>query len=190
MHNLVKLVQASGKALVVPASAVSAGIVRSLTAKEQETNPKAKSFVWLMLDGQAQSAVVRETMGFILNKAGGGSSEREVIEGADGERISMPRSVFSYAIEAERITDAKGNLVSAQEAAVKEKRGEELIRTDATVLKTSLRWAGGTVDFYVRDSASDLLDRFTVEMSEDDGTVEYDEQGRPIIFDAAAQRAA
>ncbi|GEM_PF-1821580 len=186
MHNLVKLVQASGKALVVPASAISGGIVRSLSDREKEANPNGAAFVWLVLDGQAQSALVRERMGFILNKAGGSSSEREVIEGADGERISMPRAAFSYAIESERITDGRGKLVSAETAALKEKRGEELVRSDATVLKTTLRSAIGTVDFFVKDSAADLLDRFTVEVSEDDGSEEYDDDGNLIPAEVPA----
>ncbi|WP_395391542.1 hypothetical protein WBP07_12850 [Novosphingobium sp. BL-8A] len=181
MHNLVKLVQASGKALLVPADAISSGIVRSLSRKEQDANPKAASFLWVVLNGMAQTALVRERMGFILNKAGGSSSEREVVEGVDGERISMPRAIFSYAIEAERITDARGNLVPLKDVALREKRGEEVIRTDATALHTTLNSPAGPVSFYVKDSAADLFDLFTAEVSEDDDGEEYGEDGTLIV---------
>lgn len=181
MHNLVKLVQASGKALVVPAAAISSGIVRSLSEREREDNPKAASFVWLILDGMAMSALVRERMGFILNKAGGNSTDREVVEGVDGERISMLRGSFSYAIESQRITDARGKVVQPKDAAVLEKRGEQLNRHDATALKTNLRTAGGgVVDFFVKAGASDIFDLFNADASEDDGTEEYGEDGEPV----------
>jgi hypothetical protein len=186
MHNLVKLVQASGKSILVPGSAIASGIVRSLSLKEKEAHPAGSALVWLILDGQAQSAIVRERMGFVLAKGGGPSSEREIVEGLDGERISIPRSAFAFAMESERITDAKGAIVQGAEVAVREKRGEELIRMDGTVLKTSLRSAAGVVDFFVKDSADDLLDRFNVEVSEDDGTEEYDDEGNLIVADEPA----
>ena len=184
MHNLVKLVQASGKGILVPAPAIASGIVRSLTPREQEANPKGASFVWLVLDGVAQSAIVRERMGFILNKAGGASSEREKVIGCDGEQISMPRSIFAFAIESERVTDAAGKLLSAQDAAAKEKRGETVVRTDATILRTSLRSAAGGVDFFVKTSAADLFDQFTSDVSEDNGEEEYDDDGNLIVAEA------
>lgn len=188
MHNLVKLVQANGKALVVPAGAISAGIVRSLSTKEKEDAPAASAFVWLILDGIAQSVLVRERMGFILNKAGGSGAEREVLEGVDGERISMPRSAFGYAIESERTTDAQGRIVLHKDAAVLEKRGDVLTKVDATVLKTSLRSHGGVVDFFVKAKAADLYDLFKVDLSEDDGSVEYDETGKEIVGEDAPAR--
>lgn len=186
MHNHVKLVQASGKGIIVPGSAITSGIVRSLTPKEKEAHPAGNALVWLILDGQAQSAIVRERMGFVLAKAGGLSSEREVVDGLDGERISIPRSAFAFAMESERITDARGAIVQSRDVPVREKRGDELTRTDGTILKTTLRSAVGVVDFFVKNSADDLLDRFNVEVSEDDGTEEYDEEGNLIEADVPA----
>ncbi|MBU67646.1 MAG: hypothetical protein CL858_19730, partial [Cupriavidus sp.] len=76
MHNLVKLVQANGKALLVPAAAITGGILRTLESHEQALHDKGATHIWLILDGVAQSAIVRERLGFILNKSGGASGDR------------------------------------------------------------------------------------------------------------------
>lgn len=180
MHNLVKLVQPTGKALVIPAQAITGGIVRSLTAKEREDAPEAAAFLWIILDGVAMSVLVRERMGFILNKAGGSGADREVLEGVDGERISMPRGAFAYAIESERITDAQGLIVLQRDVPVLEKRGEVVNRIDATLLKTTLRSSAGIVDFFVKSSAADLFDTFSADLSGDDGSRDYDDAGNEL----------
>lgn len=109
MHNLVKLVQASGKASWCPPRRSPAASSGHSPRASRKRTPKGAAFVWLVRDGVAQSAIVRERMGYILSKAGGASSERERVTGADGEQISLPRSIFAFAIECERVTDAKAS---------------------------------------------------------------------------------
>lgn len=151
MHNLVKLVQATGKALLLPADAIT--IVRTLKDEEREKFPHGKSGVWLNIGGLTQHAIVRETFGFILTKAGGASSERVQLAGTGGTKISMPRSVFNHAMEGEE----------------QAKDGKE----DATIVTTSLHGPKGAVAFYIKDSAEELLDMLSTDVSDDDGR--YDE---------------
>ena len=72
-------------------------------------------------------------------------------------------------------------MVSAKDAVVREKRGEEVTRTDATILKTTLRHNAGGVDFFVKESVEDLLDRFDADVSEDTGGEEYDDDGNLVV---------
>nr|WP_086491372.1 hypothetical protein [Novosphingobium panipatense] len=153
MNNIVKLVQATGKALLLPADAIT--IVRTLKDDEREKYPHGKSGVWLNIGGLTQHAIVRETFGFILTKAGGASSERVLLAGTGGTKISMPRGVFSHAMEGEEKT----------------KEGTE----DATVVTTSLQGPQGPVAFFIKDSAEELLDMLSTDASDDDGR--YDESG-------------
>ena len=151
MNNIVKLVQATGKALLLPADAIT--IVRTLKDEEREKFPHGKSGVWLNIGGLTQHAIVRETFGFILTKAGGASSERVQLAGTGGTKISMPRGVFQHAMEAEEVT----------------KDGKE----DATIVTTSLNGPKGAVAFYIKDTAEELLDMLSTDASDDDGR--YDE---------------
>ncbi len=175
MHNLVKLVQASGKAILLPADAIAGGILRTLEPHERKKNPEAKTFAWVIMSGQAQTALLRESLGFILNKAGGNSGDRVTLKGLGGTKISMQRAVFVHAIESERVLreDEKPN-------------GKEISREDATILQTSLHGPAGQVAFFVDESAGDLFDIFNAEASEDDGSVEYDDEGNEIEQDKAA----
>lgn len=179
MNNMVKLVQASGKGLLVPADAIQQGILRSLEPCEKAHHDKGETFLWLILNGQAQSAIVRERLGFILNKAGGASSERVVLDGMAGTRISMPRTAFAHAIEGERIVDSKGEIIPSDKIAAAKKAGTA-VEEDATTVFTHLRGASGTVAFYARNSVADLYDLINAEASDDDGSVEYDDEGKPI----------
>lgn len=185
MHNLVKLVQASGKALVVPADAIKGGVIRTLERSEQEQHPEAACFIWLVLSGVAQSALVRERLGFILNKAGGQSSERVTLDGLGGTKISMPRAIFAHAIEGERIKDGKGDIITPARAAELERAGQAVTREDATTLQTNLHSQAGPVAFLCKDSAADLFDLFSAEVSDDDGSVEYDDDGNEIAAQAS-----
>lgn len=169
MHNLVKLVQASGKALLVPAAAVTGGILRTLEAHEQAQHEKGATHLWLILDGVAQSAIVRERLGFILNKAGGASGDRVALKGLGDTKISMPRASFAHAIEGERIR-REGD----------KHDGKILSKDDATIVHTNLRSNNGPVAFYALDTAVDLFDMFNADASEDDGSVEYDDEGQKI----------
>lgn len=180
MNNLVKLVQASGKALVVPAAAIQQGIIRTLEAQEKAKHEKAECFIWLVLDGATQTALIRERLGFILNKAGGASTERVVLDGPGNTRISMPRASFSHAIEGERLLDADGRVVSPERAATMKRLGEKVEEQDVTIVHTHLRSGGGPVAFYALDSAGDIYDAFSAELSEDDGATEYDDDGKPV----------
>ena len=160
MHNLVKLVQASGKALVIPADAVA--IVRTLEAKEKDKTPEGKSGVWLMLGGMAQHAIVRESYGFILRKAGGSTADRVQLTGMAGTKISMPRSAFAHAIESERVE--------------KDANGKETSREDATIVNTNLHSNAGPVAFFAQESAEDLHELLNAEASEDDGSLDEDDE--------------
>lgn len=161
MNNLVKLVQANGKALVVPAGTIT--IVRTLEPAEREKNPEGKCGVWLMLGSSAQHTVVRESFGFIVRKAGGKSGDRVQLTGMGGTRISMPRAAFGHAIESERVEDEK--------------------REDATILQTNLHSNAGPVAFFVKDSAEDLHELLGVDTSDDDGS--DDDGDEPAILSAA-----
>jgi hypothetical protein len=178
MHNLVKLVQSSGKAILLPADAIAAGILRTLEPHERKKNPDAKTFAWVIMSGQAQTALLRESLGFILNKAGGNSGDRVVLKGLGGTKVSMQRSAFVHAIESERVLreDDKPN-------------GKEISREDATILQTSLHSPNGPVAFFVEESAADLFDIFNADASDDDGSVEYDDDGNPIVADEPATPA-
>lgn len=178
MQNLVKLVQASGKALLVPAAAVMGGILRTLETHEQEKHEKAATHIWLILDGVAQSAVVRERLGFILNKAGGASGDRVMLTGLGDTKISMPRSAFAHAIECERIR-REGDKPD----------GKIISQEDATIVHTNLRSNAGPVAFYALDSATDLFDMFNADASDDDGTEDYDDEGKPIATKDAPARS-
>lgn len=175
MHNLVKLVQANGKALLVPAAAITGGILRTLEQHEQEAHEKGATQIWLILDGTAQSAVVRERLGFILNKAGGASGDRVTLAGLGETRISMPKAIFAHALEGERVR-REGDKPD----------GKILSKEDATIVHTSLRSHGGPVAFYALDSAADLFDLFSADTSEDDGAVEYDDEGKEVAAADAA----
>lgn len=167
MQNLVKLVQANGKALLLPAHDIS--IVRELEPQEKEKHPNGASAVWVLLNGTAQSAVVRERFGFILKKAGGNSAERVQLRGLGDTRISMPRSAFANALEGERITNGNGDLITpAQETAAK-KAGEEVHREDVTTVNTNLRGGSGVVAFHAADSVADIFDLLSTEESDDQG---------------------
>ncbi|OAH36973.1 hypothetical protein AX777_18210 [Sphingobium yanoikuyae] len=175
MHNLVKLVQASGKALVLPADAVAGGILRTLEPHERKANPEAKTFAWLIMSGQAQTALLRESLGFILNKAGGNSGDRVVLRGLGGTKVSMQRGAFVHAIEGERVLreDDKPD-------------GKEISREDGTILQTNLHGPAGAVAFFVAESAAELFDIFSADVSDDDGSVEYDDDGNVIVADEPA----
>lgn len=175
MHNLVKLVQASGKALLVPAAAITGGILRTLEEHEQAIHEKGATQIWLILDGVAQSAVVRERLGFILNKAGGASGDRVTLAGLGETRISMPKAIFAHALEGERIR-REGDKTD----------GKIISKEDATIVHTNLRSHAGAVAFYALDSVVDLFDLFNAEASEDDGEVEYDDDGKEIARETAA----
>lgn len=178
MHNLVKLVQASGKALVVSADAIAGGILRTLEPHEREKHPEARTFAWIIMSGQAQTALLRESLGYILNKAGGNSGDRVVLKGLGGTKISMQRSAFVHAIESERVL-REGDKPS----------GKEISREDATILQTNLHGPSGPVAFFVDESAADLFDTFNADASEDDGSVAYDDEGNEIVTeDEAAPR--
>ena len=170
MHNLVKLVQSSGKAILLPADAIAAGILRTLEPHERKKNPEAKTFAWVIMSGQAQTALLRESLGFILNKAGGNSGDRVVLKGLGGTKVSMQRSAFVHAIESERVLreDDKPN-------------GKEISREDATILQTNLHSPNGPVAFFVEESAADLFDIFNADASDDDGSAEYDDDGNEIV---------
>lgn len=170
MHNLVKLVQASGKALVVSADAIAGGILRTLEPHERKNNPEAKTFAWIIMSGQAQTALVRETLGFILNKAGGNSGDRVVLRGLGGTKVSMQRGAFVHAIESERVLREDDKPT-----------GKEISREDATILQTNLHSPNGPVAFFVEESAADLFDIFNADASDDDGSVEYDDDGNEIV---------
>ncbi len=178
MHNLVKLVQASGKALVVSADAIAGGILRTLEQHEREKHPEARTFAWIIMSGQAQTALLRESLGFIINKAGGNSGDRVVLKGLGGTKVSMQRAAFVHAIESERILreDEKPN-------------GKEISRDDATIVQTNLQSLNGPVAFFVEESAADLFDIFNADASEDDGSVEYDDDGNEIVADEPATPA-
>lgn len=159
MHNFVKLVQANGKGLMIPAEAIT--IVRTLDAKEKEKNPAGKSGVWLSLNGVCQHAMVRESFGFILRKAGGSSADRIQLTGMGGTKLSMPRGAFAHAIESERVEkDAKGN---------------ETEREDATIVNTHLHGNAGAVAFFVKETSEELYDMLNAEVSEDDGSDDEDD---------------
>lgn len=175
MHNLVKLVQASGKALLVPASAITGGILRTLEAHEQALHEKGATQIWLILDGVAQSAIVRERLGFILNKAGGASGERVTLAGLGETRISLPKAIFAHAIEGERVR-REGDKPD----------GKVISKEDATIVHTALRGQSGAIAFYALDSAADLFDLFSSEASDDDGNAEYDDEGKEVVADDAA----
>ena len=159
MNNMIKLVQASGKGLIVPASSIS--IVRTLEPNEQEQHEKGKSHVWLVLGGVAQTAVVREQFGFILRKAGGDSGQRVQLAGTGGTKISMPRDIFAHAIEIE----TPGT-------------GENAEPEDVTVVHTSLHSNAGPVAFYSKESATDLYDMLSTEQSDDDGSDEDENEAK------------
>lgn len=169
MHNLVKLVQANGKALLVPAAAITGGILRTLESHEQALHDKGATHIWLILDGVAQSAIVRERLGFILNKSGGASGDRVTLSGLGETRISLPKAIFAHAIEGERIRREGDN-----------PDGQIISQEDATIVHTQLRSAIGAVAFYAKDSAADLFDLFNADASDDDGDVEYDDTGKAI----------
>ncbi|MEA3543243.1 MAG: hypothetical protein U9R77_14145 [Pseudomonadota bacterium] len=179
MHNLVKLVQASGKALLLPADAIAGGILRTLEPHERKANPEAKTFAWVIMSGQAQTALLRESLGYILNKAGGNSGDRVTLKGLGGTKVSMQRAAFVHAIESERVL-REGDKPD----------GKEISRDDATIVQTSLHSMSGPVAFFVDESASDLFDIFSAEASEDDGSIEYDDEGNEIEQEqtAAPQR--
>lgn len=179
MHNLVKLVQVSGKALLVPAAAVTGGILRTLEAHEREQFEKASTHLWIVLDGVAQSTFVRERLGFILNKAGGASSDRVTLKGLGDTKISMPRAAFAHAIEGERIR-REGDKPD----------GKILSKEDATIVHTSLRSNAGPVAFYAVDSAIDLFDQFNADASDDDGSEDYGDDGELIDTGTAPAKPA
>ncbi len=160
MNNLVKLVQTSGKAIVLPADAIK--IVRTLEKAEREKHPKCKSGVWLVLEGRAQHAIVHESFGFILRKAGGPSSNRVQLSGMGSTKVSMPRDIFSHAIESERVE--------------KDDKGKETLREDATILHTNLQSAGGPVAFFVQEPAADLFDLMQADVSDDTGEDDEEEE--------------
>ncbi|WP_375178173.1 hypothetical protein [Sphingobium yanoikuyae] len=178
MHNLVKLVQASGKALVVSADAIAGGILRTLEPHEREKHPEARTFAWIIMSGQAQTALLRESLGFIINKAGGNSGDRVVLKGLGGTKVSMQRAAFVHAIESERILREDDKPT-----------GKEISREDATILQTSLHSQNGPVAFFVEESAADLFDIFNADASDDDGSVEYDDDGNVIVADESAPTA-
>lgn len=170
MHNLVKLVQANGKALLVPAAAITGGILRTLEAHEQALHDKGATHIWLILDGVAQSAIVRERLGFILNKAGGASGDRVTLSGLGETRISLPKAIFAHALESERVR-REGDKAD----------GKIIAKEDATIVHTTLRSHAGQVAFYALDGAADLFDLFSADASEDDGAVEYDDEGNEVV---------
>jgi hypothetical protein len=182
MNNIVKLVQASGKAIVIPATAIA--IVRTLEPAEKDKTPNGRSGVWLILGGVAQHAVVRESFGFILRKAGGNSGERIQIAGMGDTKISMPRDAFAHAIEGERITDAKGNIVAPQNV----KNGEEVLREDATTIQTTLHGNGGPVAFFVKETAADLHEMLNTDVSEDDSAEDEDDAPEAEVKPAKPSR--
>lgn len=157
MHNLVKLVQANGKALLLPAHDIS--IIRELEPAERETHKSGASAVWVMLNGVAQSAVVRERFGFILKKAGGASAERVQLRGIGDTRISLPRSAFAHAIEGEREDMVDG----------------EKVKTDVTIVNTTLRGGGGAVAFHAADTVADIFDLLSSEESDDQDDEDADQ---------------
>lgn len=162
MHNLVRLVQGNGKAIVLPGPDIV--IVRTLEPGFKKKFPEARSGVWLRLNGQMQHVVARESMGFLLNKAGGSSVERILLNGPEGTRISMPREAFATAVEGVRTKNAVGEAIPEE---------------DVTVVNTNL----SGVSFHVSDSAEHIYDLLATDASEDDGS--YDENGDPITRAAA-----
>lgn len=144
MNNLVKLVQASGKAILLPATDVQ--IIRDLEPAEKEAHPNGATAIWALFNGQAQSAVVRERFGYLLKKVGGASSERIELRGHNATRISMPRQIFANAIEGER--DG----------------------ADSTIVNTHLRGPAGPVAFHAAASATDIFDLLSTDQSDDDGS--------------------
>ena len=170
MNNLVKLVQASGKALVLPAETIA--IVRTLEKAEREKHPRCKAGVWLILNGVAQHVMVHESFGFILKKAGGASSGRVQLTGMGGTKVSMPRTAFGHAIESERVE--------------RDAQGKETAREDATILNTNLHSGAGAVAFYVKESAEDLHDLLSADESDDDGADDEDEDDEEPAEIAAA----
>ncbi|WP_314717418.1 hypothetical protein, partial [Sphingobium yanoikuyae] len=112
------------------------------------------------------------------NKAGGNSGDRVVLKGLGGTKVSMQRAAFVHAIESERILreDDKPN-------------GKEISRDDATIVQTNLQSMNGPVAFFVEESAADLFDIFNADASEDDGSVEYDDDGNEIVADELATPA-
>jgi len=155
MNNLVKVVQASGKAILLPAPDIV--VIREVEPGEAEKLPAAKCGLWIRLNGSVQHTYVRERYGFLLRLAGGASSERVELRGMAGTRLSMPRALFANAIEGNRTRDPAGNPVAEE---------------DATLVNTSIPG----VNFHVMDSVEDILDLMGADVSDDDGQDEVEQQ--------------
>lgn len=156
MNNHVKLIQASGRAMMVPASDVA--IIRTIDATEKEAQPAAKSAVFVLIGGVAQHVMVRESFGWIMRKAGGNSGERITVAGPGETKVSIPRAAIVTAIEEPDINNDN---------------------RDITVISTSYHGPQGVVRILSVDSVESIMDDMGADVSDEEAEEDAGESEQP-----------